>query len=337
MNIYRLLFLLVSVLSCISLSSTPLEGSYFPTGMRWKEVLSEEGQPLDTMQSHVYEMGNDTLLNGIIYKKVWMDGEEARVLVREENNQVWLLADDAPREMKLYDFNWDVDVPVFVEYLHIMEGNTETEGETDIVPVEISHDYTTTRISSFDYQYHKEDDAIVIRGIGRVCGLNRNASLLGYKITGEILPGVIYNKVLWIEKNGKRIFYSDQAKEWISSFPDAQSIPFIENGKTWHLREYSPNQWLSRTYYQGPAVEYSLHFGKDETWQTMDEAEKDTIIMGQAYKRLYRGYGQEMSIAALLREEEGKVYRWDAGVEKEILLYDSLTCFIREEDNSHVQ
>ena len=87
MNIYRLLFLLVSVLSCISLSSTPLEGSYFPTGMRWKEVLSEEGHPLDTMQSHVYEMGNDTLLNGIIYKKVWMDSAFLCFLLSNFANQ----------------------------------------------------------------------------------------------------------------------------------------------------------------------------------------------------------------------------------------------------------
>ena len=311
MNIYRLLFLLVSVLSCISLSSTPLEGSYFPTGMRWKEVLSEEGHPLDTMQSHVYEIGNDTLLNGIIYKKVWMDGEEARVLVREENNQVWLLADDAPREMKLYDFNWDVDVPVFVEYLHIMEGNTETEGETDIVPVEISHDYTTTRISSFDYQYHKEDDAIVIRGIGRVCGLNRNASLLGYKITGEILPGVIYNKVLWIEKNGKRIFYSDQAKEWISSFPDAENIPFVQDGKRWKA-----------TYYWGALND---HLGVKHRYHYDFVLEGDTIIKGEACKKMYVDSsldGSRKEYLLSMYQEGQKVYFVPKDSQEGLLLYD---------------
>lgn len=102
----------------------------------------------------------------------------------------------------------------------------------------------------------------------------------------------------------------------------ADNIPFIENGKTWHLRFYSPKAWMTHTFYEGPSDEYDLHFGKNESWLTQGEAEGDTVIAGYAYKKLYRGYGKDLSVAALLREEGGKVYQWDMDAEMERVLYD---------------
>lgn len=34
---------------------------YFPTGMKWKEVLATPGIPLDTVTATLYEIGGDTL------------------------------------------------------------------------------------------------------------------------------------------------------------------------------------------------------------------------------------------------------------------------------------
>lgn len=102
----------------------------------------------------------------------------------------------------------------------------------------------------------------------------------------------------------------------------ADNIPFVENGKTWHLRFYSLKAGMTHAFHEGPSDEYDLHFGKNESWQTQEGAEEDTVIAGCAYKKLYRGYGENLSVAALLREEEGKVYLWDMNAEKERVLYD---------------
>lgn len=102
----------------------------------------------------------------------------------------------------------------------------------------------------------------------------------------------------------------------------AEKLPFIENGKTWYLRFYSPKAFVMQTYHEGPTDEYALHFGKNEVWKMDGKVDEDTLIAGQAYKKLYRGYGVEMSVAALLREEGERVYQWNVKAEKEELLYD---------------
>ena len=102
----------------------------------------------------------------------------------------------------------------------------------------------------------------------------------------------------------------------------AEKLPFIENGKTWYLRFYSDKAFMTQTYHEGPTDEYALHFGKNEVWKMDGEVDEDTLIAGCAYKKLYRGYGEDLSVAALLREEEGKVYQWDMNAEKERVLYD---------------
>lgn len=102
----------------------------------------------------------------------------------------------------------------------------------------------------------------------------------------------------------------------------AEKLPFIENDKTWYLRFYSDKAFMTQTYHEGPTDEYALHFGKNEVWKMDGKVDEDTLIAGQAYKKLYRGYGVEMSVAALLREEGERVYQWNVKAEKEELLYD---------------
>jgi|GEM_PF-6663114 len=106
------------------------------------------------------------------------------------------------------------------------------------------------------------------------------------------------------------------------SMAKAEKLPFIENGKTWYLRFYSDKAFMTQTYHEGPTDEYALHFGKNEVWKMDGKVDEDTLIAGQAYKKLYRGYGVEMSVAALLREEGERVYQWNVKAEKEELLYD---------------
>ena len=52
------------------------EHRYFPTGMKWKEVIAEPYYlPLDTVFSFIYEIGEDTLVNDRLCKTILMDGK----------------------------------------------------------------------------------------------------------------------------------------------------------------------------------------------------------------------------------------------------------------------
>jgi hypothetical protein len=176
--------------------------------MKWQESTVELGF-LNMDCSHIYEIGNDKVIGDVTYKEILVDGSVAKLWVREEGNRVWLLADEYPHEIKLYDFNWnEVGGPLFTEYLRERGDDVELKREESPIT------YKTICLNGKYYQFHQEGAGIVIRNIGRVYELNRNSSLLGYKIPEEILPGLIYWKVLWIEKDGEVFFKSDSPCEW---------------------------------------------------------------------------------------------------------------------------
>lgn len=200
------------------------ESSCFPTGMKWQEadVVIFPPVSINMENNHIYEIGTDTVINNVIYKKVKKDGGFANLWVREENDKVWLLSDEYPREFKLYDFNWDnVNETLFTEYL---QKNEEDEDSMELKKLEFPVSYKTICSDGQNYQFHQEDAGTVIRNVGRVHELNRNASLLGYKVPEVILPGYIFRKVLWIEKDGMEAFRSDDPYEWSTPWAEATGI-----------------------------------------------------------------------------------------------------------------
>ena len=186
---------------------------YFPIGMKWKEVLATPGIPLDTITATLYEIGDDTLIGTVRYKEVFRNNKRCKLWIREEGQVVWLLTSDYPTEIKLYDFDWDrkeSTVEVLREY-----------GENfELCSASINfEDRKTTYTETLSYEYISKHDGTLIRGVGRVSELNRDACLLGYKLPEVMLPGLEYHKILWITRDGETVFRSNDSNEWIDSIP----------------------------------------------------------------------------------------------------------------------
>lgn len=208
----------LSALILLSAFAGNVYAQYFPTGMKWEEVNVDPEMELEYENAHIFEIGSDTLVGNVTYKEVLKDNVFSGICLREKNDQVWLLTKDYPTEILLYDFGWNGNSNIETEYLKSL--NDEEYAyvlRKEIVPIDKCQ---TVTVNDKTYQYIR--DSFVrsqIRGIGRVAELYRNQCLLGYKEMAENLPGLIYFKVHWIQKNGEEIFRSDNAAEWCSEVP----------------------------------------------------------------------------------------------------------------------
>ncbi len=204
---------------------------FYPTGMKWKEVIAEPNNlPLDTTYSSIYEIGEDTIVRGFTCKKIFINNTPIKRWVYEEGEKVWVITEDYAAPILIYDFNWHGDNPVFYEQLRVLETS-----EKRIEKVYINQgDIKSVSHSGFQQEYIMNYEGAIIRGIGKVSDLYRNGCLLGYKIVEPILPGNAYHKALWIIRNGEEIFRSETAEEWIEIIPDGirNLDKSIYNGKS---------------------------------------------------------------------------------------------------------
>ena len=249
-----LLFLLIYLGDIVSLTAQNAD-IYFPTGMKWKEVVAEPRYlPLDTTYSRIYEVGPDTVVNKHTYKRVFRNGETTQLFVREDSGLVWLLSDEYEREILLYDFNDEPDKTHYTEY--IRETDNGMEVFQDVFSVS---DYQTMTYGTQTYQCLWTDNCRILRGIGRVADLHRNGSLLGYRKMKVILPGYLFMKVLWINRNGEEIFRSEIAEEWTSDKPNTSRIecltpnPSLREGGT--IYDLSGRKVSSQSSYSLPTRE----------------------------------------------------------------------------------
>jgi uncharacterized protein YlzI (FlbEa/FlbD family) len=192
--------------------------------MKWAEIAVEPYDPINESLSQIYEIGTDTVINDLTYKKILLNGKVQKNCVREDGESVYLHTEEYESDIRLYDFDWQSNSFLTVEYLR-----EEGDG-VELLTLNVPSDYQLTYVNSNSYQYHSEGDGIVIRGIGRVSELNRNSSLLGYEIPEIILPGCYYWKVLWINRDGIEIFSSDVSEEWTVTVPT--SIQLSKNGES---------------------------------------------------------------------------------------------------------
>ena len=187
---------------------------YFPTGMKWEEATVTPQMERDSARvftTRLFEIGPDTLVGVITYKRVLENGRCNGLLVREHGDKVWLLSKDYPSEILLYDFDWDSGEHIVTEYLReyydgtiVMAHDTMKASDCQV----LSH-------GSERWQYRHDASRTIIRGIGKVTELNRAQGLLGYKESSPILPGLIWAKVLWIERDNNVVFRSEDVNEWI--------------------------------------------------------------------------------------------------------------------------
>ena len=336
----------LSALILLSAFAGSVYAQYFPTGMKWEEVNVDPEMELEYENAHIYEIGADTLVGNVTYKKVLKDNEFSGICVRESGDKVWLLTKEYPTEFLLYDFDWDDNKEIETEYLKNLniEGN-DYALQKETIPMDKCQDVT---INGKTYQYYS--DSFIrsqIRGIGKVAELNRYPCLLGYKEMAEILPGLVYSKVHWIQRNGEEIFRSDYAKEWTSEVPGGSKTdinmayhPFVKEGKVWNCQVKG---------YESEKVDgvYAFYF---QTAQYSLRINGDTIIDGITYKKIYKeneiidkilvqtdpadaiqsmekNLHLEKNVTTLYPEfmrEEGKtVYgRWKDWSNQEFILYD---------------
>ncbi len=233
---------------------------YFPTGMTWEEIVVNPNMEQEDDNACIYEIGTDTIIGNVTYKKVLKDNVFSGLCVRESGDKVWLLTKEYPTEILLYNFDWDSNQEIVTEYLKGQEvigfpGQNEEAYEVrqETTPV---GDCQTVIIDGKIYQYYmKRLSGTIIRGIGKVAELNRYPCLLSYREPAVILPGLDYHKVHWIKRNGVEIFRSESAKEWTEEIMDDYR-PFVEEGKVWKVGTISGNpvQIVDYYYFDGDTI-----------------------------------------------------------------------------------
>ena len=233
---------------------------YFPTGMTWEEIVVNPNMEQEDDNACIYEIGTDTIIGNVTYKKVLKDNVFSGLCVRESGDKVWLLTKEYPTEILLYNFDWDCNQEIVTEYLKGQEvigfpGQNEEAYEVrqETTPV---GDCQTVIIDGKIYQYYmKRLSGTIIRGIGKVAELNRYPCLLSYREPAVILPGMDYFKVRWIKRNGVEIFRSESAKEWTAGIMD-DFRPFVEEGKVWKVGTISGNpvQIVDYYYFDGDTI-----------------------------------------------------------------------------------
>ena len=302
-------------------TNNPETPKYFPTGMTWEEIVVNPNMEQEDNNACIYEIGTDTIIGDVTYKKVLKDNVFSGLCVRESGDKVWLLTKDYPTEILLYNFDWDNNQEVVTEYLKGQEvigfiGQNEVAYEVrqETTPV---GDCQTVIIDGKTYQYYKKFSGTIIRGIGKVAELNRYPCLLSYREPPVILPGMDYFKVRWIKRNGVEIFRSESAKEWTAGIMDDYR-PMIEEGKVWKVGTIPydldiPVQIVDYYYFDG-----------------------DTIIDGKTCKMMmcqrftspdypyYDYYSQPnyLRYVGAWYEEDQKVYFYDERTQSMVLKYD---------------
>ena len=302
------LFILLMGCSLIQLHAQE-EYRYFPTGMKWKEVIADpfSSLPLDTVYSVQYEIGEDTLVNDRLCKTILMDGKPLERWIIEENEKVWIFTNDYPDPIQIYDFNWNGDKPYY-ELLRVYDTSHETGGSSyqpELVRSYLNQDeIEVTSYNNHTIEYLMDFEGVVIRHIGRVSDMNRNSCLLGYKIVDPILPGLEFIKVLWIVRDGKEIFRSEDAEEWVVDIPSViNGMKFVEEGKAWILHQVDNSN---------PSREYTYYF------------QGDTIINQDRCLKMYYKEGNDGTPIPFgcWTEKNRKVYCYQRNSVSPELFYD---------------
>ncbi len=194
------------------------ESPRFPTGTKWKEVVTELEMPLDTLNGAVdYEISTDVEIFGRIYKRVLKDGEEQDVFLREQDGKVWLMAEDYPEELLLYDFNWITSGSLLMEFL------LENDGEQTKEAISyMTTDAYSTIVGERKFSCLSDNSGVIVQDIGRVLDWNRTGCVLGYKQKEPVLPDLLAFKLLWMHRNGEEVFRSENADDFTGM---SQSIP----------------------------------------------------------------------------------------------------------------
>lgn len=227
----------------------------------------------------------DTLLKGDSWKKLYYerDGYARKLegLIREEGRKVYRYDSITKEKVLLYDFAVEVGDKVMAE-----EGSVYTVRSKDQVS---SCDRTYQRIV---LSSEEAPDGRWVEGIGNYRHLLRPLPVF----VGE------YDKLRYVELNGKTIFWGE------SIYEDSSSEAFFPEGTSWSLGCYDPLH--SKSYVVCSYV-----------------VKGDTLIEGKSYRNVWakatdaaeNGLKKE---PYSLREENGRVYVYYHEPQREVMYYD---------------
>ena len=191
-------------------------GPFFPTGTTWTEAWIMTGETKGELPASTFEVGTDTLINDISYKRILVDGKECGRWLREEKQQVWLLRDDFPQEIMLYNFKWvnannqyyKTNIRQYIQHGELREDTfyidknravyLESENDNDIE--------TYIQFEYFDY-----DAVEMLRGIGMVEEPYKDCCILGCVLPDEMEPATGQYRLMTFNRHGKLVYdYKNQ-------------------------------------------------------------------------------------------------------------------------------
>jgi hypothetical protein len=193
--------------------------SLFPTGTEWREASCTPGSPV---RYDDYAIGEETVVGQKTYRRVLKNGGDSGLLIREEGCCVWLLCDEYPVDIKLYDFDWlSSDRPV-MEHLRTGAGGVELAAE-GIAPADTYLQYTT-QLNQYAFSHGRK----IVYGVGCVSGSTRDACILGYKESAE--PGTTKIMVVWFRRktpSGAYGYDSSIPGDWLTGItsPTGMTAP----------------------------------------------------------------------------------------------------------------
>ena len=209
----------------------------FPTGTEWREASYTPGSPV---RYDDYAIGDETVVGQKTYRRVMKNGEDSGQLLREEGSCVWLLCDEYPEEIKLYDFDWLSFEQPTMEYLR--ESNDGQELSTDVIEINDTRlEYLAVTINQYAFSHGRK----IVYGVGCVSGSRRNASILGYKEPETVEAGTTKNMVVWFRRSGQGGTYGYDAyvpNDWTAGISSPASSPASSSQEIYDLqgRRVSP-------------------------------------------------------------------------------------------------
>lgn len=201
----------------------------FPTGTKWEEVLianTTDGTD-SIIETDVYEVGPDTMVNGIYYKAIYKNEDLQTYLLRETQGKVWLKTDEYYEDVCIYDFTQldNFTNQTYIQHLYVkhtpeaflrfVDYDRSEYLDGYVVDAEYIHP-TITHISAKNdengWDSYNDSNGTIVVGMGRIEATSMDACMMGYlnetSQTNAQGHDVAY-RVNWVERDGKRIFTYD--------------------------------------------------------------------------------------------------------------------------------
>jgi len=194
----------------------------FPTGTSWEESWTEAEEVLTT---HTYRVGETAIKDGRLYREVLRDGSACGKWIREEENRLWLLTEDFPEEIMLYDFHLESGKENVRQYV---QGGVLRE-EAFVVTA-IGH---MQMEDGQQYDYADLDGTRMVKGIGVLSERRKDCCILGYLMPEAVIPDLSVCLLRSFTRNGQLLYRRDMPETGIAG--TALNDACDGNGNTYDL------------------------------------------------------------------------------------------------------